>query len=112
VPKAERDCFFLNAVVVLKTRLSPLTFLTAVHAIEARLGRTRTGPYGSARTIDIDIVAFGDTLLKTPELTLPHPSAQQRLFVLQPLAELLPHYTLPGQQQTVTELIAIRTAST
>lgn len=105
VPESERDHLFLNAVVVLETRLQPLPFLAAVQAIEERLGRTRTGRYGAARTMDIDIIAFGDTRLQTPTLTLPHPCAHQRSFVLQPLAELLPHYTLPGQQQTVTQLI-------
>jgi 2-amino-4-hydroxy-6-hydroxymethyldihydropteridine diphosphokinase len=104
-PEAERFMLFLNAVVVLQTCLSPNTFSNAIHAIEERLGRTRTGLYGAARTIDIDIIAFGDTRMQTPELTLPHPCAHQRVFVLQPLAELLPDYTLPGQQQTVTQLL-------
>ena len=105
VPESERGHVFLNAVVVLETRLPPRSFSTAIHAIEDRLGRTRTGSYGSARTIDIDIIAFGDTVMQTPALTLPHPRAHLRAFVLQPLAELLPQYTLPGQQQTVTQLM-------
>jgi len=106
VPEAERGLSFLNAVVVLQTRLSPQAFSTAIHAIEERLGRTRTGVYGAARTLDIDIIAFGDTLMNTPELTLPHPHAHHRAFVLQPLAELFPDYVLPGQQQTVTQLLS------
>ena len=105
VPEAEREHMFLNAVVVLETSLPPPIFSTAIHAFEARLGRTRTGRHGSARTIDIDIIAFGDMILNTPDLTLPHPHAHHRTFVLQPLAELLPDYVLPGQHQTVTQLL-------
>lgn len=105
VPEAEHGLFFLNAVVMLQTSLSVQTFSTAIHAIEERLGRTRTGVYGAARTLDIDIIAFGDTIMNTPNLTLPHPHAHHRTFVLQPLAELFPDYVLPGHQQTVTQLL-------
>ena len=112
VPEAEAGLLFLNAVVVLETPLSPHAFSTAIHAIEDRLGRTRTGAHGAARTLDIDIIAFGDMLMNTPELTLPHPQAHHRAFVLQPLAELLPDYTLPGQKQTVTQLLDVLAPST
>ena len=112
VPEAESNLYFLNAIVVLQTHLSPQAFSTAIHAIEERLGRTRTGGYGAARTLDIDIIAFGDMLMNTPELTLPHPEAHHRAFVLQPLAELLPDYTLPGQKQTVTQLLDALALST
>lgn len=105
VPESESRCLFLNAVVVLETSLSPQAFSTAIHAIEERLGRTRTGAHGAARTLDIDIVAFGDTVINTPDLTVPHPRAHQRAFVLQPLSELLPDYVFPGHQQTVTQLL-------
>jgi 2-amino-4-hydroxy-6-hydroxymethyldihydropteridine diphosphokinase len=106
VPEAEAGLLFLNAVVVLETPLSPHAFSTAIHAIEERLGRTRNNRYGAARTIDIDIIALGDQVIDTPTLTLPHPRAHQRAFVLQPLSELLPDYKLPGQQQTVAQLLA------
>jgi len=112
VPEAECGHLFLNAVVVLETSLTPRTFLTAIHAIEERLGRTRTGLYGAARTLDIDIISFGDTILNTPDLTLPHPRAHHRAFVLQPLAELLPDYRLPGHPQTVTQLLGTLASST
>lgn len=112
VPETERGYAFLNAVVLLETSLLPHTFSTAIHAIEDRLGRARTGLYGAARTIDIDIIAFGNMILHTPELTLPHPCAHHRVFVLQPLAELLPRYILPGQQQTVTQLLKTLVPST
>jgi 2-amino-4-hydroxy-6-hydroxymethyldihydropteridine diphosphokinase len=106
VPEAEAGLLFLNAVVVLETPLSPHAFSTAIHAIEERLGRTRDNRYGAARTIDIDIISLGYQVIDTPTLTLPHPRAHQRAFVLQPLSELLPDYKLPGQQQTVAQLLA------
>jgi 2-amino-4-hydroxy-6-hydroxymethyldihydropteridine diphosphokinase len=112
VPEAERGLFFLNAVVMLQTSLSPQSFSAAIHGIEERLGRTRTGAYGAARTLDIDIIAFGDTIMNTPDLTLPHPHAHHRAFVLQPLAELFPDYVLPGHQQTVTQLLNSLASST
>ena len=105
VPEGDRHHLFLNAVAVCETALSPELFSDAVHRIEEALGRRRTGHYGAARTIDIDIIAFGDKVVDTPELTLPHPRSHQRTFVLAPLAELLPNYCLPGQQQTVTQLL-------
>jgi 2-amino-4-hydroxy-6-hydroxymethyldihydropteridine diphosphokinase len=105
VPESERHLLFLNAVAVCETSLSAEELSEAVHRIEASLGRQRSGSYGAARTIDIDIIALGELIMATPALTLPHPRAHQRAFVLAPLAELLPDYCLPGQHQTVTELL-------
>ncbi len=105
VPESERHLLFLNAVAVCETSLSPEKLSEAVHRIEDSLGRQRSGSYGAARTIDIDIIALGDLIIATPMLTLPHPRAHLRAFVLAPLAELLPDYRLPGQKQTVTELL-------
>jgi 2-amino-4-hydroxy-6-hydroxymethyldihydropteridine diphosphokinase len=112
VPEAESRLLFLNAVVALKTSLSPHAFSTAIHAIEERLGRIRTGAHGAARTLDIDIIAFGDAIMNTSNLTLPHPHAHHRAFVLQPLAELFPDYILPGHRQTVTQLLKGLSSST
>jgi len=106
VPDSERHLLFFNAVAVCETTLSPNELSAAVHDIETSLGRTRSEQYGTARTIDIDIIAFGDLIQSTPALTLPHPRAHLRRFVLAPLAELLPDYRLPGQQRTVTALLA------
>ncbi len=96
---------FLNCVAVLETTLDPSALSDAVHAIEADLGRTRDGTRGQPRTIDIDIIAFGELALNTPALTLPHPRAAARRFVLQPLADLRPGCVLPGQTRTVAELL-------
>ena len=78
---------FLNQAAVFETTLAPQTFARAMHAIEDRLGRVRTVRNGP-RTIDLDLILFGDVRLETPELTLPHPRAHLRAFVREPLAEL------------------------
>ena len=78
---------FLNQVAVFATRLEPLDFSRRMHGVEDRLGRVRTVRNGP-RTIDVDLVDFGGLRLTSPELTLPHPRACQRNFVLRPLAEL------------------------
>jgi len=106
VPARYRSLSFLNCVAVLKTTLPPRDFSAAVHAIEADLGRARDGTAGRPRTIDIDIIALGDLTLDAPDLTLPHPRAAARRFVLQPLADLRPSYVLPGATQPVSELLA------
>ena len=78
---------FLNEVALFETTLEPLAFSRAMHGIEDRLGRVRTVRNGP-RTIDIDLVAFGDVRMDTPELTLPHPRARERAFVTVPLRAL------------------------
>ena len=78
---------FLNQVAVFETKLDPQGFSRRMHAIEDELGRVRTVRNGP-RTIDIDLIDFGGIRLDSPELTLPHPRAAERGFVLNPLAEL------------------------
>ena len=78
---------FLNQAAVFETDLDPFDFSRRMHAIEDGLGRVRTVRNGP-RTIDIDLVDFGGQVINTPELTLPHPRAKDRTFVLEPLREL------------------------
>ena len=78
---------FLNQVAIFETNLNPFDFSRRMHAIEDNLGRVRTVRNGP-RTIDIDLIDFGGQEVDTPELTLPHPRAHLRNFVLRPLAEL------------------------
>ena len=78
---------FLNQAAVFETTLDPFDFSRRMHAIEDDLGRVRTVRNGP-RTIDIDLIDFGGEVINTPELTLPHPRAHLRDFVLKPLAEL------------------------
>ena len=87
VPDEFRELKFLNQVVIFETNLDPFDFSRRMHAIEDDLGRVRTIRNGP-RTIDIDLVDFGGQVIDTPELTLPHPRAPLRDFVVRPLAEL------------------------
>ena len=86
---------FLNAVVVADTRLTPETLLERVLSIEDAMDRVRTVQWGP-RTLDIDIVQFGDVSSDDPDLTLPHPRAHERAFVLVPWQDVEPDAALPG----------------
>lgn len=97
---------YLNACVEVNTEHSPQEVLSICQDIEKKLGRVRTGEYGAPRTCDVDIICHGETLLNTPELTLPHPRAHEREFVLRPLCDIDPHLRLPGQPLPVSELLA------
>lgn len=97
---------FLNACVEVYSALPAQDILVHTQRIEHELGRTRSGVYGEPRTCDIDILYCGDEELHTPQLTLPHPRAHLRRFVLQPLCDIDPTLTLPGQSLCAAELLA------
>lgn len=80
---------FLNMVVELETSFSPFSFLALIQRIEKEMGRVKREKWGP-RTIDIDIVLFDDLEMESEKLTIPHPRARERAFVLVPLAEILP----------------------
>ncbi|OKK02819.1 2-amino-4-hydroxy-6-hydroxymethyldihydropteridine pyrophosphokinase [Streptomyces sp. CB03234] len=86
---------YLNAVVVLKTTLPPASLLERAHAVEEAFHRVRDERWG-ARTIDVDIVAYADVVSDDPVLTLPHPRAHERAFVLAPWHDVEPEALLPG----------------
>ena len=86
---------YLNLGVWAETELSPHDLLRAVKAVEAAQGRTFTEGHWMPRTLDIDIILYGDLTLQTPELTIPHPRMRERAFVLIPLAEMTPDHILP-----------------
>ena len=86
---------YLNAVAKVLTTLSPTDLLARLNGIEANHGRVREVRWGD-RTLDIDIVAYGDLVQDDPGLTLPHPRAAERSFVLVPWLELDPEAVLPG----------------
>ena len=93
---------FINAVALIQTQLSPLALLHVLQALELQSGRER--PFKNApRTLDLDIIFYGDVALTTPELTLPHPRWHERAFVLQPLAEVWPERVTPSQLAAVLD---------
>ncbi|MBM3426914.1 MAG: 2-amino-4-hydroxy-6-hydroxymethyldihydropteridine diphosphokinase, partial [Bacteroidetes bacterium] len=96
---------FLNQVLLIQTSLDPLTLLQVTQQIEIDLGRTREEHWGD-RTIDIDILYFGELVCHDPQLILPHPYIAERRFVLQPLAEILPLKKHPVSGKTSVELLA------
>jgi 2-amino-4-hydroxy-6-hydroxymethyldihydropteridine diphosphokinase len=82
-----------------------MDWLDQFQAWEREAGRAPKRVHNEARPLDIDIIAWGGLIWKTPRLVLPHPRAHLRRFVLEPLAELLPDFVLPGQKTTVSELL-------
>lgn len=86
---------YLNTVAVLDTRLAPTVLLGFLHAIESRHGRVRRERWGD-RTLDLDLIAYGDVRSDDPTLTLPHPRAAERAFVLDPWLSIDPDAELPG----------------
>ena len=97
--------WFLNATAEVETELAPRAFLDRLLEIERALGRTRDGRRWGPRTIDLDLLLFGDAILDEPGLTVPHPRLPERAFVLEPLAELDPSLIVPGKG-TVSALLA------
>lgn len=97
---------FLNAALQLETALSPLELLKATQEIEIEMGRTQksNGAYHD-RIIDIDILLYDDLVMQTPELTLPHPLMHERLFVMEPLAEIAPNVIHPVFKKPVISLL-------
>ncbi|GGH45075.1 2-amino-4-hydroxy-6-hydroxymethyldihydropteridine diphosphokinase [Microbacterium album] len=100
----ESEPSYLNAVALVRTRLAPSVLLAQLHAIEARHGRERRERWG-ARTLDLDLVSYGDVVSDDPRLLLPHPRAAERDFVLAPWLEVQPDAVLPGRGR-VSELLA------
>ncbi|MCB1753544.1 MAG: 2-amino-4-hydroxy-6-hydroxymethyldihydropteridine diphosphokinase [Gammaproteobacteria bacterium] len=86
---------YINTVISLVTRLVPITLLRETQAIEQAHGRVRGVRWGP-RTLDIDLLVYGDLILDTPELQLPHPGIAQRAFVLCPLSDIAPDLIIPG----------------
>lgn len=98
---------FLNAVVKIKTTLSPFDMLSFIAEIENRYGRVRAKRWGP-RTLDLDILLYDKLTVSTPELTIPHPYLEKRDFVLIPLAEIEPKLILPSGRKINDAIAALK----
>ncbi len=101
---------FLNAAAAVETALAPRALLERLLGIERRLGRERSGPRFGPRTIDLDLLLYGQEQLDEPGLTVPHPRLHERAFVLEPLAELEPELVVPGRGPVSTLLAGLQSA--
>jgi 2-amino-4-hydroxy-6-hydroxymethyldihydropteridine diphosphokinase len=88
---------FLNGAARVETTLGAQALLAVLLEVECELGRTREGPRFGPRTIDLDLLLYGDELIDEPGLTVPHPRLHERRFALEPLAELDPDLVVPGR---------------
>jgi len=102
-PSGQPD--YLNAALSLDTPLSPQALMLALLGAEALSGRVRLERWGP-RVLDLDLIGYGATVLATPRLTLPHPRAFERPFVLAPLADVAPEWRHPATGETVQAALA------
>lgn len=103
VGPVEQD-WFINGVVQCRSRLEPEPLLGVLMGIEAQFGRKREVRWGP-RTLDLDLLAFGDRVTELPNLRIPHPRLHERLFVLVPLAEIAPRWVHPELRMTAQDLL-------
>ncbi|MCD6347119.1 MAG: 2-amino-4-hydroxy-6-hydroxymethyldihydropteridine diphosphokinase [Bacteroidales bacterium] len=101
----DSDSWYLNQVLVLDTDLSANDILRIIHRIESESGRVRTGVY-TDRTIDIDILFIGQQIIRQENLIIPHQHLHERLFVLAPLAEIMPDFHHPVLDKSITDLLS------
>ena len=101
---------FLNAAAALDTSLSPQELLGALLEVERELGRVREGPRYGPRTVDLDLLLMDDLVLDEPDLELPHPRLHERVFALEPLAELDPALVVPGHGAVRQLLLSLQSS--
>jgi 2-amino-4-hydroxy-6-hydroxymethyldihydropteridine diphosphokinase len=95
---------YLNAVLEIESELPAIALHTLLHLVEDAAGRVRAQPMGP-RTLDLDLLLYGDHAVEGPGLTVPHPRLAERRFVLEPLAELCPELVVPRRGATVEALL-------
>ncbi|MBE0435461.1 MAG: 2-amino-4-hydroxy-6-hydroxymethyldihydropteridine diphosphokinase [Methylomicrobium sp.] len=96
---------YINAVMAIETSLPAIDLLRQLQAVEQSQGRIRTGERWGARTLDLDLLLYGDRQIEVPDLTVPHIGIAERAFVLYPLYEIAPDLSIPGLGK-LTDLIA------
>jgi 2-amino-4-hydroxy-6-hydroxymethyldihydropteridine diphosphokinase len=101
---------FLNAAVALETSLAPPQLLATLLDVERKLGRVREGPRYGPRTVDLDLLLMDDLVLDEPDLELPHPRLHERVFALEPLAELDPELVVPGRGPVRQLLLSLQSS--
>lgn len=94
---------YRNGVALVETKLAPMEVLHTLFSIEALFGRVRSEK-NAPRTLDLDLIAYGQAVVSTDDLVLPHPRAHERLFVMGPLAEIAPEWRHPTLGKTAREL--------
>lgn len=100
--------WFINCVGAVRTELGPMELFGACQEVERFLGRKRTARYGP-RTIDLDILFYGDRVIQDPPLNIPHPKVHERRFAMEPLVEIAPNFVHPVLIQTAVQILnAIR----
>ena len=98
---------FLNGAALVQTSLQPGELLDVLLGVERTLGRTRTGPRYGPRTIDLDLLVYGDRTVDEPALAVPHPRLHERAFALEPLLDLDPEIEIPGRGRVADLLAAL-----
>lgn len=99
----QRD--YVNAAVLARTRHAPLALLDILKSLETEAGRALTRSRNAPRPLDLDLLLYGDRIIETRELTVPHPRLSDRRFVLVPLADIWPRRVVPGVGRTVWRLL-------
>jgi len=97
---------FLNIAAAVRTGLSPESLLDAIFRVQDTMGRRKGGVRFGPRIVDLDILFFGDLILETPELEIPHPRLHQRLFVMMPLCDIAPQLRHPVLKRRMTDILA------
>lgn len=96
---------YLNGAMELETTLPPGELLAHLQAVELREGRDRSAGHHAPRTLDLDLILYGDEIIEEPDLSVPHPRCEQRAFVLQPMLQLDPRRRMPRSGRTVRECL-------
>ena len=97
---------YLNGCTIVETSLTPVDLLNTLQSIETEFGRVRLEHWG-ARTLDLDLLLYGDRIIDLPTLQIPHPRMTERAFVLEPLAEIAPHWLEPKSGKSIACLFQL-----